>query len=126
MSKSFKSKISTAAKGSALNSLIPTGPLPTTLQKVREKVEQKKAAGQLTVGRPKREDKDNANAPSAEKGTKPGEMRKTYLVSKQLDDKINAIAYWDRKTVKEVVNDALSNYVAGYEKKNGEVKLAKK
>jgi hypothetical protein len=122
MSKTFKHEISTAAKGNALNSLIPTG----SISKIREKVEQKKAAGQLTVGRPKREDKDNANAPSAEKGTKPGEMRKTYLVSKQLDDKINAIAYWDRKTVKQIINDALSNYVAGYEKKNGEVKLAKK
>lgn len=125
MSKSFKKEISTAAKGYGLNSLIPTGQA-TNLQKIRDKVGQKKAAGQLTAGRPKREDKDNASAPSAEKGTKPGEMRKTYLVSKQLDDKINAIAYWERKTVKEVVNEALSNYVAGYEKKNGAVKPAKK
>jgi len=124
--KSFKKEISTAAKGGALNSLIPTGPAPTAVQKIREKVKQNKAAGQLTAGRPKREDKDNASAPSAEKGTKPGEMRKTYLVSKQLDDKINAVAYWDRRTVKEVVNEALNNYIAGYEKKNGIIKPVKK
>jgi hypothetical protein len=126
MSKSFKNQITTAAKGSALNSLIPTGSA-LSLQRIRDKIKRKNEAGQLgRVGRPKRTDKNNEEAPSAEKGTKPGEMRKTYLVSIELDDKINAIAYWDRKTVKEVVNEALSNYVAVYEKKNGAVKPAKK
>lgn len=114
MSKSFTSGI---AKG--LDSLIPTGEKPT-IQKAREIAARLKAEGKLgKVGRPKRTDKDNDAAPSAEKGTKPGETRKTYLVAKQLDAQINKIAYWDRRTVKEVINEALAGYVASWEKKNG-------
>ena len=114
MSKSFSSGI---AKG--LDNLIPTGEKPI-VKKARQVAAQMKEAGKLgKVGRPKRTDKDNEVAPSAEKGTKPGDMRKTYLVAKKLDDKITTIAYWDRKTVKEVINEALSGYIASWEKKNG-------
>ena len=77
-------------------------------------------------GRPKRLDKDNATVPSAEKGTKPGDIRKTYIVTSDLVDKIDGIAYNDRITVKEVVNEALTSHVNKWEKKNGAVLLPKK
>ena len=73
-------------------------------------------------GRPSRTDKDNKAAASAEKGTKPGDKRKTYIVQSELADKIDAIAYWDRVSIKDVVNEAFTNKVNTYEKANGPIK----
>jgi hypothetical protein len=75
------------------------------------------------VGRPNREDKDNKTAPSTERGTKPGEMRKTYVITTDLVKKIEAISFWDSKSLKEVINEALTIYVRGWEKKHGPVKM---
>ena len=85
----------------------------------------KKSKELKSPGRPARTDKDNKTAVSAEKGTKPGEKRKTYIVQADLADKIDAIAYWDRVSIKDVVNDAFTDKVKTYEKKNGSVKSSK-
>lgn len=124
MSKSFKKNIESAGLGD----LIPTGQTEgRTLSKIREAVAAAHKAEKLgKVGRPKRTDKNNEAAPSAERGTKPGEARKTYLVNKQLADWIEDIAYWDRKTTKEVIGEAMAAYVLNWEKKNGKVKPRKK
>lgn len=78
------------------------------------------------VGRPVRTDKDNKAASSLEKGTKPGWRRKAYIVNSDLAGKIDAIAYWDRVNIKDVVQEAFTDRVAKYEKKNGPVKPIKK
>ena len=74
------------------------------------------------AGRPKRKDKNNEAAPSAEKGTMPGDKRKTYIVKSETADKIDAIAYWDRQTVKDIVDDAFNIKIDKYEKENGVLK----
>jgi hypothetical protein len=76
-----------------------------------------------SAGRPKRVDKDNKSAPSAEKGTKPGERRKTYIIASDIADKIDGIAYWDRAPIKGVVKDAFVDYIKKWEKKNGPLKI---
>jgi hypothetical protein len=58
----------------------------------------------------------------AVKGMKTGEIRRTYLVNLDLANKIDGIAYWDRKSVKEVMSKAMQDFVDRWEKKNGEVK----
>ena len=78
------------------------------------------------VGRPPRPDKDNKAVPSVEKGTLPGDKRKTYIVNIALADQIDAIAHWDRVSVKDVVQEAFTDKVKKYEKKNGPVKPVKK
>lgn len=60
------------------------------------------------------------------KGTKEGETRKTYLVNMALANKIDQIAYTERKTVKDVIFEAMSSYIKAYEKKNGAVQLSGK
>jgi hypothetical protein len=77
-------------------------------------------------GRPPRADKDNKKVPSVERGTKPGEQRKTYIVNIELANKIDAVAHWEYLSVKDVVNEALVARLAKYEKKNGPVKPVKK
>lgn len=139
MPKTFKAGIN-ERRPSVLESLIPTQIRHTEVQQAAERVKQKerdkaaelkRAAEQAkergvygTKGRPKRTDKDNASAPSAEKGTRPGETRKTYLVSIATADKLESIAYWERKTMREVMGEAMLQYVKTYEKKNGPIKKA--
>lgn len=36
--------------------------------------------------------------------------------------KIKAIAYWDRRTLKSIIDESLSLYIEEYEKKHGEIK----
>jgi hypothetical protein len=59
---------------------------------------------------------------SSQEGTKEKETRATFIVNEDLLDKLKAIAYWDRVLIKDVVNTALQEIVAKYEKKNGEIK----
>lgn len=59
---------------------------------------------------------------SSQEGTKENETRATFIVDEALLDKLKAIAYWDRVLIKEVINSALQDVVAKYEKKNGTVK----
>ena len=85
------------------------------------------ATKKAKVGRPGRTDgRNKASVSSLERGTKPGDKRKTYIVNAALADKIEAIAHWDRLKLKEVVSEAFTDRVAKYEKKNGPVKPVKK
>jgi len=59
---------------------------------------------------------------SSQEGTKEGETRATFIVKEELLEKLKAIAYWDRKLIKDVVASALEEAVNKYEKKNGEIK----
>jgi len=59
---------------------------------------------------------------SSQEGTKENETRATFIINEELLDKLKAIAYWDRVLIKEVVNTALQETVAKYEKKNGDIK----
>lgn len=78
------------------------------------------------VGRPKRADKDNEQVPGAERGTLPGETRKGYIVNIELAGKIDAVAFWQNKKIKDVVNEAFTEYVKRYESTNGPVKIPNK
>jgi hypothetical protein len=121
--KQFQTKITSAAKGDRLGGLIPSG----NISKIKQAAAVKKQQEEIgKVGRPRRKDKDNTQAAAAERGTKPGEMRKTYLVNIELAEKLEAVAYWDRRSVKEVIYEAMHNYLATYEKRNGAIKPIKK
>ncbi len=71
-------------------------------------------------GRPKTSTREITK--SSQEGTKEKETRATFIINEELLDKLKAIAYWDRKLIKEVVDTALQEAVAKYEKKNGEIK----
>ena len=63
---------------------------------------------------------------SSQEGTKENETRATFIVNEELLEKLKAIAYWDRMLIKEVINEALQEAVAKYEKRNGEIKQTPK
>jgi len=59
---------------------------------------------------------------SSQEGTKENETRATFIINEELLDKLKAIAYWDRVLIKDVVNVALQDTIAKYEKKSGVIK----
>ena len=59
---------------------------------------------------------------SSQEGTKENETRATFIINEELLEKLKAMAYWDRVLIKEVVNTALQEAIAKYEKRNGEIK----
>jgi hypothetical protein len=59
---------------------------------------------------------------SSQEGTKENETRATFIINEELLEKLKAMAYWDRVLIKEVVNTALQEAIAKYEKRNGAVK----
>jgi hypothetical protein len=60
---------------------------------------------------------------SVQKGLKEGETRATFIVQEDALEKIKAIAYWDRKNIKDVLQTALEMYISQYESKNGSIQL---
>lgn len=76
------------------------------------------------VGRPKTNFREITK--SSQEGTKENETRATFILNEYLLDKLKAVAYWDRVTIKQVVNTALEEYLSRYEKKNGEIKPSPK
>ena len=59
---------------------------------------------------------------SSQQGTKEGETRATFIVNEEILDKVKAVAYWDRTSIKEIITTALEESIAKYEKKNGAIK----
>ena len=50
------------------------------------------------------------------------EKRATFIVSTEQLDALKAISFWERRMLKDVLNEALSNYISKYEKNNGDIK----
>lgn len=59
---------------------------------------------------------------SVKAGLKEGETRATLILREDVIEKYKAISYWDRRPLKEVVDDALSTFLTLYEAKNGQIK----
>jgi hypothetical protein len=52
--------------------------------------------------------------------------RATFIVREDLLDKVKDLAYWDRRQVKEIVNESLEAYINKHEKKSGTIKPRKR
>lgn len=71
------------------------------------------------VGRPR---KENAR-PTQETGTRPGETRATFIVDKLQLRKVKYISLMDTRLLKDVIADALSEYVDKWESENGVIEF---
>jgi hypothetical protein len=71
-------------------------------------------------GRPRTNFKENNTG--TQKGTKPGEERATIILKQETIATLKAIAYWERRLVKDIYDEALAAYIEKYEKKAGQVK----
>ena len=50
---------------------------------------------------------------SSQEGLKDGWTRATFILRKDRLEKIKSLAYWERKQVKEVMDEALRDYLRG-------------
>jgi hypothetical protein len=50
---------------------------------------------------------------SLEKGLQDGWTRATFVLRKDYLEKLKAVSYWDRKKMKEVIDEALGAYLQG-------------
>ena len=92
----------------------------TALEYLKELDKEISKDAKAKVGRPVTQFKEITK--SSQEGTKENETRATFIVNEELLEKLKAIAYWDRVMIKEVINNALEDAVAKYEKKAGKIK----
>jgi hypothetical protein len=59
---------------------------------------------------------------SSQEGTKDGETRATFIVNERNLQKLKDLAYWERLSIKDVINAAISEHISRYEKERGEIK----
>ena len=59
---------------------------------------------------------------TSQRGMKENETRATFIVNEDVLDKMKSLAYWDRLSIKDIVNNAFEEHISRYEKKNGEIK----
>ena len=85
--------------------------------------------GQSKVGNPSKQElpsppspPDNSGTPSkprrgstTSKGLRPGWTRATFIVREETVQQLKAVAYWDRKELKRVVEEAFRLYLEGKE-----------
>ena len=57
---------------------------------------------------------------------KASEKRATFIVSTHQIDALKAIAFWDRRLLKDILHDAIDDYISEYQVKNGEIKYPEK
>ncbi|MGZ3798026.1 MAG: hypothetical protein ACXVB1_16765 [Pseudobdellovibrionaceae bacterium] len=50
---------------------------------------------------------------SSQKGLIDGWTRDTFILKKDYLEKIRALAYWERKKIKDVLDEALGSYLKG-------------
>jgi len=50
---------------------------------------------------------------TSQKGLKDGWTRATFILRKDYLEKLKSLSYWQRKKLKEVVNEALGSYLEG-------------
>ena len=53
------------------------------------------------------------------------EIRATFIVKTSHIDKLKAISYWERKMIKNIIDEALKNYIDSYEQNKGHIQLPK-
>lgn len=62
-----------------------------------------------TRGRPKTNFKEVTK--TSQKGTKENETRATFIVNEEVLEKVKALAYWERTSIKEVLAEALADHI---------------
>lgn len=98
-----------------IDSLMRQSSAPTIL--VGDPQEKKPQEGKRPVGRPRRK------ISSSQNGLPLGETRMTFLVSEDQQEKLKYIAYRERMSIKQIMSEAIQDYINKYEGLMGEIDL---
>lgn len=98
------------------------GRIPKNLSLVHQKKEKIHQPSPQLVARNDQEEKNvitslrHVSEPAkktTQKGLPAGWTRATFIIEEKMNEKIKALAYWERLTVKEIMYEALSDYLKG-------------
>jgi hypothetical protein len=76
---------------------------------IKEEKKEKPASQKQIRGRPKTQTKEITK--SSQEGTLEGETRATFIVKEELLQKLKAVAFWERAQIKEIINQALEDFL---------------
>jgi hypothetical protein len=82
------------------------------------KVYEAKRFIKFDLGRTK-EASNMASITTSQRGLQNGWTRNTFILRKEYLEKLKALAYWERKTIKDVVDEALGSYLKSKVTKKG-------
>lgn len=71
-------------------------------------------------GRPKTDHR--VNLPSTKVGVPEGWTRQTYIIRDEMIEFLKEVSYWDRKQIKEVIDEALAAHQRRYKERLEELK----
>ncbi len=57
-----------------------------------------------------------------QKGLKPGETRTTFIVDVDTLERFKLVAYWERTTIKDLLNECMEAAISSYTKTHGPLK----
>jgi len=60
---------------------------------------------------PTQQTQNNVPQKTSRRGLREGWTRVTFILREEHVEKLKAISYWDRVTIKEIIDEALSNYL---------------
>lgn len=65
------------------------------------------------------------NEPKTQEKPSRNDVRATFIIKADHQEKLKSVAYIERKMIKDVLDEALSNYFESYEKNNGPIQHPK-
>lgn len=92
-------------------SRLGTNPLEWIKDSRDEEEEKQKSKQRLQVKQNKHSTQKSP-IPSSKTGLKNGWTRATFIVKESLLDKAKDLAYWERKKIQEVIDEALCSYIS--------------
>lgn len=82
------------------------GSIPKGLAWIDQEPFEESQQGELKVEEPLAHEKN-----SSQDGLPDGWTRATFIIKQEYNNKLKAMAYWDRLTVKEIVNTVLEDFL---------------
>lgn len=102
-----------------------TSSTSTILNKVQEtqvreetRKEQEEVQSPRQMGRPR-----NRRTSTSQQGLRDGLTRMTFIISQEKQDKLKFISYNERLSLREILDEAIEDYLNKYEEHTGPIKL---
>ena len=94
-----------------------TSTILNRVQEVRVE-EQTKQEDSRQMGRPR-----NRRTSTSQQGLRDGLTRMTFIVSQEHQDKLKYISYNERLSIREILDEAIEDYLNKYEEQAGPIRL---
>ena len=95
-----------------------TGEILNRVQEARVEEQTKPTGESSQMGRPR-----NRRTSTSQQGLRDGLTRMTFIVSQEHQDKLKFISYNERLSIREILDEAIEDYINKYEQVVGPIQL---